>query len=43
MAAFAMFMDQMSAAEQAQVFGDSGTGNGKGSGDVSGGLAAPPQ
>jgi hypothetical protein len=39
-AAFAMFADEMSAAEKAQVLGDGGSGYGKGFGDLSGGLAA---
>jgi hypothetical protein len=40
-AAFAVFLHQMGAAQEAQVFRDCGTGNGEGSGDFSGGLAAP--
>ena len=39
-AAFAMFADQVGAAQQAQVLGDRGTGNRESSGDFSGGLAA---
>jgi hypothetical protein len=42
-AAFAMFTDEMGAAQQAQVLGDGGTGDGKGSGNVSRGLAAAAQ
>ena len=38
--AFAMLADQMRAAQQAQVLGDGGTGDGEGFGDLSGGLAA---
>ena len=39
-AAFAMFADQVGAAQQAQVLGDGGTGDREGFGDLSGGLAA---
>jgi hypothetical protein len=39
-ATLAMFADQVGAAEEAQVLGDGGAGDGKGSGDLSGGLAA---
>lgn len=39
-ASFAMFADEVGATEKAQVFGDGGAGNGKGSGNLSGGLAA---
>ena len=38
--AFAVFADQVGAAEEAQVLGDGGTGYGKSFGDLSGGLAA---
>jgi hypothetical protein len=38
-AAFAVFADQMGAAEKAQVLGDGGTGYGKGFGNLPGGLA----
>jgi len=40
MAAFAVFADEVSAAQQAQVFGDGGAGDRESSGDLSGGLAA---
>jgi hypothetical protein len=43
MAALAVLLNQMSAAQQAQVFGDGGPGNGKGLGDFSGRLAAAAQ
>ena len=43
MAAFAMFMDQVSAAQEAKMFRDGGAGNREGSGDGSGGLAAAAQ
>jgi len=43
MPALAVFVNQMSAAQQAQVFGDGRPGNGKGLGNFSGGLAAAPQ
>ena len=39
-AAFPVFVDQVSAAQQAQVFGDGGAGNREGAGDGAGGLAA---
>jgi hypothetical protein len=39
-AAFAMLVHEVGAAEEAEVLGDGRTGNGKGSGDFSGGLAA---
>ena len=39
-AAFAVLVNQVRATKKAQVFGDGGTGDGKGSGDFSGGLAA---
>jgi hypothetical protein len=42
-AAFAMFLHQVGAAQKAQVLGDGGTGDGKGSGDLPGGLAAASQ
>jgi hypothetical protein len=42
-AALAVFTNEMSAAQQAQVLGNGGTGNGKGSGNFSGGLLASPQ
>ena len=38
--ALAMLAHQVRAAEQAEMFGDGGTGNGKGAGDLPGGLAA---
>lgn len=38
--AFAMLTHEMGAAQQAQMFGDCGTGDGKSAGDSSGGLAA---
>ncbi len=38
--ALALLADQMRAAQQAQVLGDSGTGDRKGAGDLPGGLAA---
>ena len=40
-AAFAVFPDEVGAAQQAQVLGDGWTGDREGSGDFSGGLAAP--
>jgi len=39
-AAFAVFADQMGAAEKSQVLGDGRAGDGKGFGDLSSGLAA---
>jgi hypothetical protein len=39
-AAFAMFADQVGAAQQAKMFGDGGARDWEGFGDVSGGLAA---
>jgi hypothetical protein len=42
-AAFPPFLHQMSFAQQAQVFGNCGTGNGKGLSDSAGGLASLPQ
>ena len=39
-AALALLTDQMRAAQQAQVLGDSWTGDGKGAGDLPGGLPA---
>jgi hypothetical protein len=41
--AFAVLSHQVGPAKKAQVFGDGGTGNGKGSGDFSGRLAAAAQ
>src|ERR1700692_918367 len=40
MAAFAMLVHEMGAAQQAEMLGDCGPGNGKGSGNFTGGLAA---
>jgi hypothetical protein len=42
-AAFAVLVHEVGAAQQAKVLGDRGAGNGEGSGDFSGGLAAPAQ
>ncbi|MGA8273747.1 MAG: hypothetical protein WB919_19450 [Candidatus Sulfotelmatobacter sp.] len=42
-ASLAMLTNEMGAAKQAQMLGDGGAGDGKGSGNFSGGLAAPPQ
>jgi hypothetical protein len=42
-AAFAVFLHQVGAAQEAEVFGDGGTRNREGPGDFSGGLAAPAQ
>jgi hypothetical protein len=42
-ATFAMFADQVGAAQQAQVFGNGWAGNREGFGDLSGGLAAAAQ
>jgi hypothetical protein len=42
-AAFAMLPHQVGAAQQAEVFGDGRAGYGEGSGNFSGGLAAPAQ
>jgi hypothetical protein len=42
-AAFAMLVHKVGATQQAKVLGDGGTGNREGSGDFSGGLAAPAQ
>ena len=40
-AAFAMLVHEVGAAQQAKMFRDRGTGDGESSGDFSGGLAAP--
>ena len=42
-AALAVLAHEVRAAQQAQVFGNRRTGDGKGAGDFSGRLAAPPQ
>jgi hypothetical protein len=39
-AAFAVFADQVGTAQEAEVLGDGGSGDGEGLGDLSGGLAA---
>jgi hypothetical protein len=41
--AFAVFADQVGAAQQAQMFGNGGAGDWEGFGDVSSGLAAAPE
>jgi hypothetical protein len=42
-AAFAVLADQVRPPQKAKVLGDGGPGDGKGSGNFSGGLAASPQ
>lgn len=39
-AADAMFLDEASAAQKPEMLGDGGAGNGKGAGDLAGGLMA---
>jgi len=43
MAALAVLLDEMSTAQQAEMLGDGWTGNGKGLGDATGGLASLAQ